>query len=41
MFILAATDDPLKLAPHSVDLYRDWRDRLSVQGQLTEISPVP
>jgi acetyl esterase/lipase len=24
MFILAATDDPLKLAPHSVDLYRDW-----------------
>jgi len=24
MFILAATDDPLKLASHSVDLYRDW-----------------
>src|SRR5262245_21347180 len=24
MFILAASDDPLKLAPHSVDLYRDW-----------------
>jgi acetyl esterase/lipase len=24
MFILAATDDPLGLAPHSVDLYRDW-----------------
>jgi len=24
MFILAATDDPLKLAAHSVDLYRDW-----------------
>jgi len=24
MFILAATDDPLRLAPHSVDLYRDW-----------------
>jgi acetyl esterase/lipase len=23
-FILAATDDPLRLAPHSVDLYRDW-----------------
>jgi acetyl esterase/lipase len=24
MFILAATDDPLGLGPHSVDLYRDW-----------------
>lgn len=24
MFILAATDDPLGLASHSVDLYRDW-----------------
>jgi acetyl esterase/lipase len=24
MFILAATDDQLKLASHSVDLYRDW-----------------
>lgn len=24
MFILAATDDPLGLAPHSVALYRDW-----------------
>lgn len=24
MFILAATDDPLGLAPHSVNLYRDW-----------------
>ena len=24
MFILAATDDPLRLAPHSLDLYRDW-----------------
>ncbi len=24
MFILAATDDPLQLAPHSVELYRDW-----------------
>jgi len=24
MFILAATDDPLRLASHSVDLYRDW-----------------
>lgn len=24
MFILAATDDPLGLAPHSVQLYRDW-----------------
>jgi acetyl esterase/lipase len=24
MFILAATDDPLKLAPHSLDLYKDW-----------------
>jgi acetyl esterase/lipase len=23
MFILAATDDPLRLAPHSVDLYED------------------
>jgi acetyl esterase/lipase len=24
LFILAATDDPLGLASHSVDLYRDW-----------------
>ncbi|MEW6158611.1 MAG: alpha/beta hydrolase [Verrucomicrobiota bacterium] len=24
MFILAATDDPLGLAPHSVQLYQDW-----------------
>jgi acetyl esterase/lipase len=24
MFILAATDDQLKLASHSMDLYRDW-----------------
>lgn len=24
MFILAATDDPLNLAPHSVNLYQDW-----------------
>lgn len=24
MFILAATDDPLGLAPHSVALYSDW-----------------
>lgn len=24
MFILAATDDPLGLGPHSVDLYKDW-----------------
>ena len=24
MFILAATDDPLQLAPHSVELYQDW-----------------
>ncbi len=24
MFILAATDDPFGLGPHSVDLYRDW-----------------
>lgn len=24
MFILAATDDPLGLASHSLDLYRDW-----------------
>jgi len=24
MFILAATDDQLKLASHNVDLYRDW-----------------
>ncbi len=24
MFILAATDDPLGLAPHSVALYQDW-----------------
>ena len=24
MFILAATDDPLGLAPHSVRLYNDW-----------------
>jgi acetyl esterase/lipase len=24
MFILAASDDPLGLAPHSVNLYRDW-----------------
>ena len=24
MFILAATDDPLGLAPHSINLYRDW-----------------
>jgi acetyl esterase/lipase len=24
LFVLAATDDPLRLAPHSVDLYRDW-----------------
>jgi acetyl esterase/lipase len=24
MFILAATDDPLGLAPHSVALYKDW-----------------
>ena len=24
MFILAATDDPLRLASHSLDLYRDW-----------------
>jgi acetyl esterase/lipase len=24
MFILAATDDPLGLAPHSVSLYKDW-----------------
>ena len=24
IFILAATDDPLGLASHSVDLYRDW-----------------
>ena len=24
MFILAATDDPLGLAPHSVNLYTDW-----------------
>lgn len=24
MFILAATDDPLGLAPHSVSLYQDW-----------------
>jgi acetyl esterase/lipase len=24
MFLLAATDDQLGLAPHSVDLYRDW-----------------
>ena len=24
MFLLAATDDPLGLAPHSVALYRDW-----------------
>lgn len=24
MFILAATDDPLGLAPHSVNLYEDW-----------------
>jgi acetyl esterase/lipase len=24
LFILAATDDPLKLAPHSVALYQDW-----------------
>ena len=24
MFLVAATDDPLLLAPHSVELYRDW-----------------
>lgn len=24
MFLLAATDDPLDLAPHSVELYTDW-----------------
>ncbi|HXT41468.1 MAG TPA: alpha/beta hydrolase [Candidatus Angelobacter sp.] len=24
MFILAASDDPLGLAPHSVDIYKDW-----------------
>jgi acetyl esterase/lipase len=24
LFILAATDDPLGLAPHSVELYQDW-----------------
>jgi len=24
LFILAATDDPLRLAPHSVELYQDW-----------------
>jgi acetyl esterase/lipase len=24
LFLLAATDDPLGLAPHSVALYRDW-----------------
>lgn len=24
MFILAASDDPLRLAPHSVALYKDW-----------------
>lgn len=24
MFLLAATDDPLGLAPHSVNLYQDW-----------------
>jgi len=26
MFILAATDDPMKLAAQSVDLYRDWTE---------------
>jgi acetyl esterase/lipase len=24
MFVLAATDDPLGLGPHSVDIYKDW-----------------
>jgi len=24
LFVLAATDDPLQLAPHSVEIYQDW-----------------
>ncbi|HMO65946.1 MAG TPA: alpha/beta hydrolase fold domain-containing protein, partial [Verrucomicrobiota bacterium] len=24
LFVLAATDDPLQLAPHSVQIYQDW-----------------
>jgi hypothetical protein len=30
MFILAATDDPLKLAPESVALYQDWTAALLI-----------
>ena len=33
MFLLAATDDPLLLAPHSVRLYNDW----VAAGQPTEL----